>query len=144
MWKIAGKRLFCLKFHSLNYFLNSTLVKVKEDLFIPSIIQYRYHQPGRLWTVFNHSYLSLPPGLSKKSAYRLNVALMALASGTVKTKNYFALISHIFYIKKRSKSPGLWGDFEVWTPTNRHLNFHLQVQSCLRLKCLWIRALQSG
>ena len=34
MWKIAGKHMFCLKFHSLNYFLNSTLVKVKQDLFI--------------------------------------------------------------------------------------------------------------
>ena len=28
----------------------------------------KYRQPGRLWTVLNHFYLSLPPGLSKKSA----------------------------------------------------------------------------
>ena len=34
----------------------------------------------------NHFYLSLPPGLSKKSACRLNVTLMASATGTVITK----------------------------------------------------------
>ena len=39
--------------------------------------------------VLNHFYLSLPPGLSKKSAYRLNVQLMASASGTVITKKLF-------------------------------------------------------
>ena len=44
----------------------------------------------------NHFYLSLPPGLSKKSAYRLNVTLMASATRTVITKKIFR--SHKPYI----------------------------------------------
>ena len=56
----------------------------------------RYRQPGRLWTVLNHFYLSLPLGLSKKSAYRLNVTLMVSATRTVITKKTFR--SHKAYI----------------------------------------------
>ena len=46
--------------------------------------------------VLNHFYLSLPPGLSKKSAYRLNVTLIASETGTVITKKIFR--SHKPYI----------------------------------------------
>ena len=40
--------------------------------------------------VLNHFFLSLLPGLSKKSADRLNVTLMASATGTVITKKIFS------------------------------------------------------
>ena len=46
--------------------------------------------------VLNHFYLSLPPGLSKESAYRLNVTRMSSATGTVMTKKIFR--SHKPYI----------------------------------------------
>ena len=55
-----------------------------------------YHPPGWLWTFSNHFYLSLLPGLSKKSAYRLNVTLMTSATGTVIIKKIFR--SHKPYI----------------------------------------------
>ena len=53
-------------------------------------------QPGRLWKILNYFYLSLSPGLSKKSAYRLNVTLRASAIRTVITKKIFR--SHKPYI----------------------------------------------
>ena len=46
--------------------------------------------------VLNDFYLSLPPGLSKESAYRLNVTRMSSATETVMTKKIFH--SHKPYI----------------------------------------------
>ena len=48
--------------------------------------------------VLNHFYLSLPPGLSKKSAYRLNVTLMASATRTVTTTKIFRSLKPYRYI----------------------------------------------
>ena len=84
--------------------------------------------------VLNHFYLPLPPGLSKKSAYRLNVTLMASATGTVITKKIFR--SHKPYIPSQKV-------FKVALVSGATLNAYqhalkplLTSAKFLRLKCL--------
>ena len=45
-----------------------------------------YRQPGQLWTFLKHLSMSLLPGLSNTSAYRLNVTLITLVPGTAITQ----------------------------------------------------------
>ena len=92
------------------------------------IIQLSSRQPGRLWTVLNHFYSSLPPGLSKKSAYRLNVTLMASATRTVITRKIFC--SHKAYIlsQKAFKVAPVSG--ATLNAYQHALNLHLLAQSC--------------
>ena len=99
-------------------------------------MNYRYRQPGRLWTILNHFYVSLLPGLSKKSAYRLNVTLKASATGTVITKKYFALISHIAYSRKSLFTGNFYLVFcYFWRKSNPNSNTYSKTTSQVN----WLR-----
>ena len=89
-----------------------------------------------------HLDKSLLPGLSNKTAYRLNVTLMTLVTGTTITQKIFCndqpyILSQKGFKVAPNSRPG-WNRI-VGTPNLHALNLHLQglnVQSHLSLECL--------
>ena len=72
------------------------------------ILVAKYRQPGGLETPLNHLGMSLPPSLSNKTAYTLNVTTLASVAATAISQKNFAIVSPIYFLKSILSGPTIY------------------------------------